>query len=663
MRKFTFSFKSLLVAFLLLGGTNSAWADDLPTPVYSQNFESASTTVGEAGSNFGITGATLTGTTGAIIEGDAVFGKYYQNMSTAGAITTRENYLTIVDATTWDNIRTAAGTSHAFTISFWANAKVQRSKGFDSYWGSMFTGYTSAGGTPTGGIWDVETLKAHPFGPAVCTAGQFRYYNSADGTNYGDITDNADAYRDAVVAWRDDDNWHHFAYVFTDLDKKAFKITCYVDGVKKYEISETSYATGMEMLNGIDRFVIGGSTPHWSDPDNAYAYDEIALYGTALKAGQVAAITAAKKYNFTEVVGKYDKSSPSGTKSSDYKIKKGETKVFTFRNYGLGENGSGNVYYYHNWTIVAKASADKISTRADFYDNTKSGHTDGIWNVMSTDGGVSKTALNWDNFVADLSSATVVATLSYAVDGKLSLNVQSTGDANGYIYYVDHSVTGVTEDELTVNLYVEHSWLGIISVEQTAVPVNIGAYRYASFSSENALDFTDVDGLTAFIVTGTEDSKIAMQSVTGSVAANTGLVLKGNPGTYSIPVVATGTTYDSESDPKNYMFAVTSDYNLGTPKTGTNYVLTVQDEKVVFAPIGGTKAAVKKGQAALWLPSGIALVKVLNIVDDTATGVEAPEVIEAEEEEEVLYNTAGVRVGKDYKGIVINQKGEKRLQK
>lgn len=585
-------------------------------------------------------------------------------MSTANAITTRKNYLTIVDAATWNSIRTAAGTSHAFTISFWANAKVQRSKGFDSYWGAMFTGYTSTGGTSAEGIWDDTTLKAHPFGPAVCTAGQFRYYNSADGTNYKDITDNADAYRDAVVTWRNDDNWHHFAYVFTDLDKQAFKITCYVDGVKKYEISETSYATGMEMLNGIDRFVIGGSTPHWNDPDNAYAYDEIALYGTALKAGQVAAITAAKKYNFTEVVGKYDKSSPGGTKSSDYKIKKGETKVFTFRNYGSGLKGVSEYNSWHNWTFqVNDGVTNRISARADFYDNTKNSQTDGVWNVMSTDGGSSKTGLDWGNFKEDMSAATVVATLAYGTDGTLSFNATSTGDKNGYIYYVDHSVSDVTADELTVNLFVEYSWLGIISVEQTAVPVNIGAYRYASFSSEKALDFTDVDGLTAFIVTGTEDSKIAMQSVTGSVAANTGLVLKGNPGTYSIPVVATGTTYNSESDPKNYMFPVTSDYNLGTSTTGTNYVLTVQDEKVVFAPIGGTKAAVKKGQTALWLPSGIALVKVLNIVDDTATGVEAPEVIEAEEEEEVLYNTAGVRVGKDYKGIVINQKGEKRFQK
>ena len=49
------------------------------------------------------------------------------------------------------------------------------------------------------------------------------------------------------------------------------------------------------------------------------------------------------------------------------------------------------------------------------------------------------------------------------------------------------------------------------------------------------------------------------------------------------------------------------------------------------------------------------------VVDGKATGVEAPAIAETEEPE-VLFNLAGIQVGKDYKGIVINQKGEKRLQ-
>ncbi len=50
------------------------------------------------------------------------------------------------------------------------------------------------------------------------------------------------------------------------------------------------------------------------------------------------------------------------------------------------------------------------------------------------------------------------------------------------------------------------------------------------------------------------------------------------------------------------------------------------------------------------------------VVDGQTTDVVAPEVAE-KEEPEVLYNMSGQIVGKDYKGFVINQKGEKRLQK
>ena len=54
--------------------------------------------------------------------------------------------------------------------------------------------------------------------------------------------------------------------------------------------------------------------------------------------------------------------------------------------------------------------------------------------------------------------------------------------------------------------------------------------------------------------------------------------------------------------------------------------------------------------------------KSLNItLDGQASEVTAPEVVETEEPE-VLFNMAGIQVGKDFKGFVINQKGEKRLQ-
>ena len=131
----------------------------------------------------------------------------------------------------------------------------------------------------------------------------------------------------------------------------------------------------------------------------------------------------------------------------------------------------------------------------------------------------------------------------------------------------------------------------------------IGSYGYATFSTTAPVN-VDVEGLEAYIATSSNGSSVTMQKVTGDVAAGIGLVLKGEAGTYTLPVVASGEWYNTETTPKNYLFAIKSDYNLGTTATGTNYVLSVQSETVVWAPIGATPAPVKAGQAALWIPNG-----------------------------------------------------------
>ena len=66
-----------------------------------------------------------------------------------------------------------------------------------------------------------------------------------------------------------------------------------------------------------------------------------------------------------------------------------------------------------------------------------------------------------------------------------------------------------------------------------------------------------------------------------------------------------------------------------------------------------------KYRAYLTVPSGA---KSLRIVDGKVTEVIAPEVAETEEEE-VLFNMAGIQVDKNFKGFVVNQKGEKRFNK
>ncbi len=158
-------------------------------------------------------------------------------------------------------------------------------------------------------------------------------------------------------------------------------------------------------------------------------------------------------------------------------------------------------------------------------------------------------------------------------------------------------------------------------------------------SSTGALGFTSATESTAnepfFMKSNTDKSEISLSNV--EVAA----------------IVANPVATKSEASLKGAYTAT------DITDEDKNYVLS---NNQIFS-VGDAGATINPYRAYIQIAANDPSVKVLSfIVDGTATGVEAPEVTEAEEEE-ILYNTAGVRVGKDYKGIVINQKGEKRLQK
>ena len=137
-----------------------------------------------------------------------------------------------------------------------------------------------------------------------------------------------------------------------------------------------------------------------------------------------------------------------------------------------------------------------------------------------------------------------------------------------------------------------------IAIYGTENVATISAYGYATFSSISPVDFTGVEGLKAYKATECDGSTVRMEEVTGAVAANTGLVLKGAAGTYNIPVAEYGTSPEG-----NLLFAINGSYEtVGAGTGGTNYVLSVQSGNVVWAAIDGVAAPVKAGQAALFVP-------------------------------------------------------------
>ena len=81
----------------------------------------------------------------------------------------------------------------------------------------------------------------------------------------------------------------------------------------------------------------------------------------------------------------------------------------------------------------------------------------------------------------------------------------------------------------------------------TNAAATITGAGWATFCSTHALNFAgEISGLeAAYIVTGGADGVLSKTKVTGTVAAGTGLLLKGSEGTVSIPIVASGTDYSS----------------------------------------------------------------------------------------------------------------------
>lgn len=209
-----------------------------------------------------------------------------------------------------------------------------------------------------------------------------------------------------------------------------------------------------------------------------------------------------------------------------------------------------------------------------------------------------------------------------------------------------HFAFDVTADgtaKFSINRYCS---VASVTVYSSAVSAPItSATGYATFSSKYALDFTGITTLTAYKATESYDTYVKLEPITGTVAANTGLVIKG--ATTDIPVVASG-----DAATGNLLQPCDGSWTtLNASATGTNYVLSVQGGNAVFAPIGKTPATLRAGVAYLYVPNSSDS-RVLNIVfGDEATGIS--NVKSATTADGQAFNLAGQRVAQPTKGLYI----------
>lgn len=174
-------------------------------------------------------------------------------------------------------------------------------------------------------------------------------------------------------------------------------------------------------------------------------------------------------------------------------------------------------------------------------------------------------------------------------------------------------------------------------------------YGWATFSSNCPLDFTNVEGIeTAYIVTGNEGTTINKTAVT-KVPANTGLLLKGTPNAdYIIPITQDET--DDVSSNKLVAVNTATEVTAATEANTTNYVLSVQNDKVVFASIGTNSATVPAGRAYLTLTSAAAPWFSLDGGDATSINEVRGNM---DDVRDVFYDLSGRRVENPTKGVYI----------
>ena len=134
--------------------------------------------------------------------------------------------------------------------------------------------------------------------------------------------------------------------------------------------------------------------------------------------------------------------------------------------------------------------------------------------------------------------------------------------------------------------------------EATTETITISSAGVCTFCSSHALDFSGVNGLKAYVVSGfsPSTSKLTLTPVT-EVPAGEGLLLKGAEGTYEVPFTTTDMYYS------NLLTGVTVDTPISiTEGDQTNFILANGKHGIGFYTLSeaGTIAV---GKAYLHLPT------------------------------------------------------------
>lgn len=193
--------------------------------------------------------------------------------------------------------------------------------------------------------------------------------------------------------------------------------------------------------------------------------------------------------------------------------------------------------------------------------------------------------------------------------------------------------------------------VGVSVVPQFDVEVGSTGFATIGFPYATTLP----EGVTGYAVTGVTSTAVTLTEVSSgtNIAANTGLIIVAKQGSYTFPVVESGTVIEN-----NKLVANTEGVKTATTE-GEFYVLAVTNEAtktVGLAKIAqnGTLAKNRAYMPANVIPANVsAQSATFRLVFGDATMVTEVGDGDAEAVETVVYNLAGQRVNNNAKGLVV----------
>ncbi len=185
-----------------------------------------------------------------------------------------------------------------------------------------------------------------------------------------------------------------------------------------------------------------------------------------------------------------------------------------------------------------------------------------------------------------------------------NLNTSAIGNLRGLCWNSPRGASRLNLDDVVLTNKV------VTSVSKT-----ITSAGWATLYTPYALNFSGVEGLTAYTATCSEN--MVTLTPVDNVPANTGVVLKGAANTYSIPVIA------SSSTAQGHLKGSATEATAWNAYNGyTLYVLTSVDEgtNVQFNPV--VSGSIAAGKAFLKVSGGASSAHAMNVVfADDVTGI------------------------------------------